>query len=152
MIFNSYSFILIFLPLIVALYFFISKYFSSSCSRLFFIAASLFFMSAWNVYFAFLLMGSVLFNYALSLLLSGTNGSSNPGRRKAVFFAAISGNILLLGFFKYSIFFSAPLIHFFQPIWDCSMYWFPWVSAFTRLCRSPGLPIFIAKEDFATSL
>ena len=103
--FNSYSFIFIFLPLIATIYFMISKYFPAKWARLFLLISSLSFMSLWNVYFAAVLVFSVLFNYALGSVLSTAIGSLNSKRKNVIFFIAILGNILLLGFFKYSNFF-----------------------------------------------
>jgi len=103
--FNSYSFIFIFLPLVVAVYFILNKYFPAKLARLFLLISSLVFMSLWNIYFAVVLIFSVLFNYALGSVLSNAVGSLNSRRKNIVFLIAIIGNILLLGFFKYSNFF-----------------------------------------------
>ncbi|HDQ04105.1 MAG TPA: MBOAT family protein [Deltaproteobacteria bacterium] len=104
MLVNSYSFILVFLPLVAAAYFFINKYFPQKWSRLFLIIASLIFMSLWNPYFAVVLIGSVLFNFIAGSALSAA--FNDPGRRKRIIFiVAIAFNILLLGFFKYTNFF-----------------------------------------------
>ncbi len=105
MLFNSYSFIFIFLPLVAAIYFIINKYFPAKWARLFLLISSLVFMSLWNVYFSAVLIFSVLFNYALGSALSNVAGSSNSKWKNIVFLIAIAGNILLLGFFKYSNFF-----------------------------------------------
>ncbi len=104
MLFNSYSFIFIFLPLVATVYFLLQRYFAVKWSRLFLLLASLCFMSLWNVYFALVLICSVLFNYAAgsTLSLAVERGARN---KKMIFIAAIAANILFLGFFKYSNFF-----------------------------------------------
>ncbi|MBP1709870.1 MAG: hypothetical protein H6Q49_72, partial [Deltaproteobacteria bacterium] len=51
MLFNSYAFILIFLPLTAACYFLLHRFFSAKWALLFLLAASLCFMSFWNVKF-----------------------------------------------------------------------------------------------------
>jgi D-alanyl-lipoteichoic acid acyltransferase DltB (MBOAT superfamily) len=101
---NSYSFIFIFLPLVATVYFLLHRYFAVKWPRLFLLLASLCFMSFWNVYFALVLICSVLFNYAggSALSISTERGGRN---KKLIFIAAIAANILFLGFFKYSNFF-----------------------------------------------
>jgi len=64
MLFNSYAFILVFLPLVAAGYFLLHKYASARWARLFLLAASLSFMAFWNIDFSLVLICSVLFNYA----------------------------------------------------------------------------------------
>ena len=104
MLFNSYTFILTFLPLTVAGYFLLQKYLSEKWARLFLLAASLGFMSYWNIHFALILLLSVGVNYILGAALSAFS-AENAKRKKQIFIAAISANILFLGFFKYSNFF-----------------------------------------------
>ncbi len=104
MLFNSYAFILIFLPLVAAGYFLLHKYLQAKWANLFLIAASLSFMSFWNVNFALVLMFSVLFNYACGSALS-IAADKDAKSKKPIFIAAVIVNILFLGFFKYSNFF-----------------------------------------------
>lgn len=104
MLFNSYPFILVFLPLTVAGYFLLHKYLPAKWAELFLLTASLGFMAYWNVYFALILIFSVLFNFICGSALSAAikNGAKN---KKLIFTAGITANILFLGFFKYSNFF-----------------------------------------------
>ncbi len=102
MLFNSYVFILIFLPLVAAFYFLLYKYLPARWARLFLLTASMGFMSYWNVHFALVLIFSVLVNFTCGSALSAAAGKN---AKKPIFIAAIIANILLLGFFKYSNFF-----------------------------------------------
>ncbi|MHB8138256.1 MAG: MBOAT family O-acyltransferase [Smithellaceae bacterium] len=104
MLFNSYAFILIFLPLVAAGYFLLHRYLPAKWALVFLLTASLGFMSFWNVEFALVLMFSVLINYACGSALSTAAGKKAKSK-KLIFLAAITFNILLLGFFKYSNFF-----------------------------------------------
>jgi alginate O-acetyltransferase complex protein AlgI len=104
MTFTSYSFILIFLPLVAIIYFGINKYISAVSARFFLLASSLSFMGLWNVYCAFILILSVLFNYFCGLAVSNSVENLNNRRKKIIFLMAIIGNVLLLGFFKYTNF------------------------------------------------
>jgi alginate O-acetyltransferase complex protein AlgI len=113
MFFNSYSFIFIFLPLSVLIYFLTYMYASAKWARIFLLICSLVFMSLWNIYFAGVLIFSALFNYVLGSSLSKAIAESNNKRKKIFFFSAISGNILLLAFFKYTNFFLTNFNHLF---------------------------------------
>ncbi len=104
MLFNSYAFILIFLPLVAAGYFLLNKYLPVKWARLFLLTASLGFMSFWNIYFALVLLSSVLFNFFCGSALSSLE-ERNPDRKKPLFIFAIVINVLFLGFFKYANFF-----------------------------------------------
>lgn len=104
MLFNSYYFILIFLPLVAAGYFLIAKYRPPVWSRTFLLLASLFFVSYWNIYFAVALMSSAVFNFLCGTALSIT-AERHPARKKPLFIFAVAANVLYLGFFKYTNFF-----------------------------------------------
>src|SRR5512145_303488 len=104
MLFNSYTFILLFLPLTAAFYFLLHKYLPAMWPRLFLLLASLSFISFWNVSFALILILSVLFNFACGSILSA-QFRKNAAGKKPVFIAAVTANILFLGFFKYCNFF-----------------------------------------------
>ena len=104
MLFNSYAFILIFLPLAATGYFLIHRFFSAKWALLFLLFASLGFMSFWNVKFAMVLLFSVLVNFACGSTLSAA-AEKQAKSKKPVFIAGITFNVLLLGFFKYSNFF-----------------------------------------------
>ena len=114
MTFNSYSFIVIFLPLVALIYFGINKYFQAMQARLFLLISSLLFMSLWNIYFVYVLIFSVLFNYAAGVALSNATESSSCKRKKYIFIFAIIGNILFLAFFKYTNFFLGSINSFFS--------------------------------------
>ena len=104
MLFNSYTFILIFLPLVAAGYFLIYRYLSAQWARLFLLTASLCFICFWNIYFSLVIICSVLFNYSFGSALSSSIEKGGK-RKKQIFVAAIVVNILFLGFFKYFNFF-----------------------------------------------
>lgn len=146
MFFNSYAFILLFLPLIAAGYFLLHKHMPAKWAHLFLLAASLGFMSFWNVKFVLVLMFSVLINFVCGSALSTATGK-NRKNKKPIFIAGITFNILLLGFFKYCNFFleninaafavniQAP--HFFLPI-GISFYTFMQIAWLTDIYRQGG--------------
>ncbi|MCW8922098.1 MAG: MBOAT family protein [Gammaproteobacteria bacterium] len=101
MLFNSYEFIFLFLPICLLGYIAMWKYGSRRLSLVWLIAASLFFYGWWNPAYLGLILGSMLFNYSIGLVLS-SNQASN---KRSVLLVGITSNILLLGYYKYANFF-----------------------------------------------
>ena len=97
MLFNSYIFIFIFLPLSFLIYFSLNnqKYYFES--KLFLVGASLFFYSWWNVSYLPILIFSILFNFIIGKFLV-------IKKKGTVLFFGVLVNIGLLGYFKYSDF------------------------------------------------
>ena len=69
MLFNSYEFILIFLPASVFVYFYLSKKRLKSASKCWLIFASLLFYGWWNIIYIPLILISTLFNYTIGIML-----------------------------------------------------------------------------------
>ncbi len=102
MLFNSYEFIFVFLPLTLAGFFFLAKH-SHSFSAAWLAAASLFFYGFWNHVYVGLLLASITGNYIFGTWIS--KASNNPSRHKNLLIIAVTLNLLLLGYYKYSNFF-----------------------------------------------
>lgn len=98
MLFNSYEFLLIFLPFTLIVYFYLNskKYITSS--KIFLVIASLFFYSWWDPKYLILILVSIFFNFYIGKLLS-----KNSSKKLLIF--GILGNVALLGYFKYTDFF-----------------------------------------------
>ena len=103
MLFNSYEFIFVFLPIVFLGFFFIGRY-SSHYAALWLAAASLFFYGWWNPKFVSLLLGSIVFNFAAGHLIGEEKFAA---RSKLIFITSIALNLILLGIFKYTNFFIA---------------------------------------------
>ncbi len=104
MLFNSYEFILLFLPFTFLVYFFLLGKRLATGAKGFLVFASLFFYSWWNIAYLPLILGSVLFNFAVGNSLGKNSGRERvPG--KAVLAFGILCNIAVLGYFKYADFF-----------------------------------------------
>lgn len=101
MLFNSFEFLLFFLPITLVVYFGLSRY-TKPGSRVFLLLASLFFYSWWNPIYLPLIVSSVIFNYFVGKRL---NFTENPGTRKRVLIFGVSLNLGLLAYFKYCNFF-----------------------------------------------
>jgi alginate O-acetyltransferase complex protein AlgI len=106
MLFNSYPFIFVFLPIALAGYFWLGR--SSNLAPVVWLAlASLVFYSVSNWQFVGLLLASVAFNYFIGWLLITRQLRSTT--RFAVLTIGVAGDLLVLGTFKYAGFFAANL-------------------------------------------
>src|SRR5579864_1802421 len=97
MLFNSYPFIFVFLPVVLLGYFALGRV-GNLAPVIWLALASLAFYSASNWQFVLLLLASVAFNYLIGLLLmtQRLRGLS----RRAVLAAGVSCDLLVLGIFK----------------------------------------------------
>lgn len=109
MVFSSYVFIFVFLPLVLLGFYLLPRLISSggrlrTAQNLLLIAASLVFYGYYNVYYLFIIIASILVNYALALAMQRFD-LSRPALSKAFFILGILFNIFLIGYFKYYDFF-----------------------------------------------
>ena len=102
MLLNSYTFLLIFLPVVVVLYWLVPRGYPR---MLFLIAASLVFYGLWDWRFIPLLLGSTLVDWVAGHYLAGSEAEGGSRRRKLLLAAAVTVNLALLGYFKYRGFF-----------------------------------------------
>jgi alginate O-acetyltransferase complex protein AlgI len=106
MLFNSYVFIFAYLPVTLIVYFILNRFRFVFASNCWLALSSLFFYSWWNISYLPLMLGSILFNYIVSRLLQGVRAHSYSKRSQSiVLLIGISGNIGLLGYYKYADFF-----------------------------------------------
>ncbi|HZK44069.1 MAG TPA: MBOAT family protein [Syntrophomonadaceae bacterium] len=101
MLFNSFEFIFLFLPVAIIVYFLLNKW-HNPLAKLWLICASLFFYSWWNIKYLPLILVSIGFNYFIGKTLSQENLKLN---RKTVLIIGLVGNVGLLSYFKYADFF-----------------------------------------------
>lgn len=109
MVFSSYVFIFVFLPLVLLGFYLLPRLVHDpghlrTAQNLFLIAASLFFYGYFNLSYLLLIAASILVNYFLALAMQSSSGS-RPGLSKFCFVAGILFNVLLIGYFKYYDFF-----------------------------------------------
>lgn len=97
MLFCSYVFVLLFLPVTVLGYFLLNR-FRASAGKLWLLAASLFFYGYFSIPYLFLLLGSLAVNYLLGCILF-------RHKKKWLFAAGVVLNLFLLGYCKYYDFF-----------------------------------------------
>src|SRR6266702_6451596 len=99
MLFNSYPFILLFLPAVLVGYFWLGRR-SNLTPVIWLAAASLAFYAIGNWQFVALLLASIAFNYAIGYLLIAAE--LTPMRRRAALALGVAGDLLVLGIFKYA--------------------------------------------------
>ena len=101
--FNSYEFILIFLPLLLAGYFLLNR-FSFKFGKIFLVCMGAVFYLQYGAASALVLLGSLLVNFAAAFLIA------RGGRRaRTILTLDIAANLALLFFFKYTNFMLANL-------------------------------------------
>jgi len=101
--FNSYEFLFLFLPLVFIVYFYLNSIKKLTAGKLFLVVASLFFYSWWNINYLPLMLGSIFINYLISSKLS--DKKVNKSVKKQLFIFGLILNIGFLAYFKYMDFF-----------------------------------------------
>ncbi len=122
MLFNSYQFIFLFLPIMFFGYFYLTSKRLILGSKVWLVGGSLFFYSYWNVIYLPLILLSIFVNYAVG----SSFGKEYRVNKKTVLTLGILFNIALLGYFKYTDFFldnwngifgsNIPLPHIILPL------------------------------------
>lgn len=102
MLFNSFEFIYIYMPVVFAGFFLIGRK-SHQGAIAWLAAASIFFYSYWSLYALPIMVSSICINYWFGLRLS----EPNLRNRQGFLVFAIFANLLALGYFKYANFFIA---------------------------------------------
>jgi len=102
MLFNSYRFIFLFLPITLVNYFLLNKKFTITLGQWWLFIMSLVFYAHFEKKHIFIILASIVCNFIAGFLLSTIQKKSY---KKVILASAISSNIFLLGYFKYANFF-----------------------------------------------
>jgi len=105
MLFNSYIFIFLFLPLCVCGYFLLYKWKLEKAARLWLLAMSLWFYGYFNPSYILIICGSILINYCFSKGILYLRGKQSQALAKGAMTAGVAANVALLIYFKYVDFF-----------------------------------------------
>ena len=97
MLFNSYEFIFLFLPITLIGYYAAAKFIKNQAAKLFLIFASVCFYSYWDINNLPVLLASICVNYFFGRQLTNN-------RSKKILIAGIVFNLLFLGYYKYTNF------------------------------------------------
>jgi D-alanyl-lipoteichoic acid acyltransferase DltB (MBOAT superfamily) len=104
-IFSSYQYMMIFLPIVFFGYFALNKMRFVLAGKAWLVAASLFFYAFWNIAYLPLLLVSIGFNFMSGRCLSPTYDKPLLCSKRQLLALSITMNLLLLAFFKYMNFF-----------------------------------------------
>lgn len=103
MLFYSYPYIFVFLPVTALVYFMLNRRRLTVAAQVWLVLASLFFYGWWNPRYLPLILGSLLFNYGVATVLrAGWGRGALAGRTALVL--GVAANLGLLGYFKYADF------------------------------------------------
>ena len=104
MLFNSYAFIFLFLPLAWLLFFRIGRT-SSGLAAAWLALASLLFYAWWSPVYVALLLGSVVCNFLFGAQIAHFRAAGRGRRSALLLVIAVTANLALLAYFKYTDFF-----------------------------------------------
>jgi alginate O-acetyltransferase complex protein AlgI len=104
MLFNSYGFIYLFLPIVLLGFYQLGRI-NHSYAAAWLALASLFFYGYWNLAYVGLLLASIACNYSFGTWIAKAGVADFPVRQKHLLVVAIAANLALLGYYKYSNFF-----------------------------------------------
>ena len=136
MLFNSYEFLFVFLPITWFLWFTCCKTKKASLTILVLTVASFVFYSWWNPIFILLLLFSIVFNFVFGVWVSPVKKAlfyvDNPKTRKLLLVIGIAVNLGLIGYFKYFNFFMATIADAIGFTWQTAKIFLPLgISFFT---------------------
>jgi alginate O-acetyltransferase complex protein AlgI len=104
--FNSYEFIFVFMPVSFFIYFYLNHKRLTTASKVWLACASLFFYSWWNILYTPLIITSVMFNFAISRAIIECDELKKKYLSKKILLQiGLIFNIGLLAYFKYADFF-----------------------------------------------
>jgi D-alanyl-lipoteichoic acid acyltransferase DltB (MBOAT superfamily) len=120
MLFNSFEFIFLFVPIVFFVYYLLVYLNYVRLSRIWLVISSLFFYSYWKLEYLPLILTSIIFNFLLGFLIS------NYQHKKIYLFLGIAINLAILGYYKYYDFIAEninlflehklPLLHLVLPL------------------------------------
>lgn len=153
MVFNSYIFILAFLPIVISGYFFINKHWDTKNKQnglIWLLVTSLIFYGYDDVEYLLLLAASILVNYGIVLLITRLkqSNSKKDSIQKIIVTIGISLNILPLVYFKYSNFILNSIEHFFEADWEVEVGLPIGISFFTFLQIAYIVDCYRSKDGF----
>ena len=103
MLFNSYIFIFVYLPLTLGVFYALGRWARQSHATAWLVVMSLAFYGWWNPVYLLLILLSMVFNYQVGTGLGRHATGSPPARRLLAL--GITADLLLLGYYKYANFF-----------------------------------------------
>ncbi len=113
MLFNSYIFVLLFLPLCLVGYYILGHFKFYKLANVYLFAMSMWFYGYFNPWYLFLILGSVAINYLVYRMMNRFDN-----HRKQIFISGIVINVGILIYFKYMDFFISTINMIFKTEWE----------------------------------
>jgi alginate O-acetyltransferase complex protein AlgI len=132
MLFNSYEFIFLFLPLVLIIYYAIARKGTQRSPIIFLIIASFCFYAYWNPMYLALFAISIFFNFYVAKLISKV---ANQSLKKNIFILGILINLLTIFYYKYFNF----LLDLTAPVFKIN-------STFTEILLPLGISFFTFQQ------
>lgn len=104
MLFNSYLFLFVFLPVTLTIMFALAAR-KPSLAPAWLAVASLVFYAGWSIAYVPLLLGSIAFNYAVGRRIACDVARREAASARAWMWGGVAANLLVLGYYKYAGFF-----------------------------------------------
>ena len=111
MLFNSYEFIFLFLPIILIIYFTLNRFDKNRLAKGWLVLASLYFYSYFNKKYLILIVASIVVNYFVGKLLEE---KKDVVVRKVLLICGVVFNIGMIGYYKYYDFFIENINYIFK--------------------------------------
>lgn len=119
MLFNSYEFIFVFLPLALYGFFSLAKI-SHTFAAGWLALASVVFYGYWNPAYVGLLLGSITCNYIIGVWIAKAVVRGEDRKKKRLLIFALAANLSLLGYYKYFNFFVSNINNVVGTEWSLS--------------------------------
>ena len=132
MLFNSYEFILAFLPVTLIVFFLLRYTAYHRFAIAWLVIASLFFYGWWELRYLLLIGFSIIFNFVMGRLLESASNSKADSKANIILFFGIMVNLALIAYFKYANFFVHTVSQFGNTNWHLAQIILPiGISFFT---------------------
>ena len=115
MLFNSYEFIFLFLPITIVLFFGAIELRKLTIAKVWLLLSSIFFYGYWKITYLPLLLFSVIGNYFFGKYINHSRLGSK--KAKILLVSGICFNLIILGYYKYANFFLTSFNQIFHTSW-----------------------------------
>ncbi len=112
MLFNSYIFIFLFLPITLVGYFTLGRFHLVKAARIWLLVTSLFFYGYWNPPYLLLMVISIVFNHQIGNAIASVNLKSQSA--KVLLWIGVAINLASISYYKYANFFLSSVNEIFK--------------------------------------
>jgi alginate O-acetyltransferase complex protein AlgI len=112
MLFNSYVFIFLFLPVTLIGYFILGRFHLVKAAKIWLLVTSLFFYGYWNPPYLLLMVISIIFNHQIGNAIASVSLKSK--KAKFLLWTGIAVNLAIISYYKYANFFLSSVNVFFE--------------------------------------